>query len=255
MQCEVQLVKVNRNAYQCWGIPMKSGGSTKREWAARVIREAILRGDLKPGQRLKQQELAEALEMSATPIREVVRILEAEGLVENIPYKGTFVHEVSSAEAEELTPIRVALESLAVRQAVPNLTGDDLSKLEKILGRMERAETSGDLAALRRYNFDFHSKIYNACGSEILCELIERVWPRFATDILWAIPDRAKASVDHHRAILDLIRDGDAEAAAEKMAEHIRTAGEGIAEYSRDQQQEVEEEESREASRLRMLIG
>ena len=233
---------------------MKTPGETKRQWAARVIREAILRGELKPGQRLKQQDLAEALDMSATPIREVVRVLEAEGLVENIPYKGTFVHEVSPTEAEELTPIRVALESLAVKQAVPNLTEQDLHELERTWERMKQAETNTDVAAIRRYNFDFHSKIYKACGSEILCELIERVWPRFAQDVLWLIPNRAEDSVVHHRDILDSIQAGDAELAAEIMAEHIRSAGERIAEHGR-RTRKGRADGSSEAMRLKALIG
>ena len=106
--------------------------STKQGRGARILREAILRGDLVPGQRLKQREVAEWLGMSATPVREVMRILEAEGLLVRIPFKGVFLAQVSPEEAAEITPIRVALESLAVQTSVPNLDEHDVSRLGEL---------------------------------------------------------------------------------------------------------------------------
>ncbi|HEC35905.1 MAG TPA: GntR family transcriptional regulator [Anaerolineae bacterium] len=212
---------------------------TKLEQAARVLRQAILQGDLRPGQKLKQQELAESLGMSATPVREVLRILEAEGLLVHIPHKGVFVAEVSPEDTEEIAPIRVALESLAVKLSVPRLSEDDIANLERLAQRIEQAWQKMDLANVRRYNYHFHATIYRASGSEILCGLIERLWPRFATDLLWMIPGRAERSIEQHRAILEAIKRRDATGAADLMADHITTAGKSIADFMRQQSASV----------------
>ena len=213
--------------------------ATKLGRGARILREAILRGDLKPGQKLKQQELAEWLGMSATPVREVLRILEAEGLLLHIPHKGVFVAEVSPEDTEEITPIRVALEGLAVRMCVSRLEDSDLAILEDLVSDMEQAWREMDLARVRRSNYYFHSALYSASGSEILRGLIERLWPRFATDLLWMIPGRSEQSIEQHRAILEALKSRDENLAVQRMTEHIKTAGEQIVEFSRRQSSRV----------------
>lgn len=213
--------------------------ATKLGRGARILREAILRGDLKPGQKLKQQELAEWLGMSATPVREVLRILEAEGLLLHMPHKGVFVAEVSPEDTEEITPIRVALEGLAVRMCVSRLDDSDLAILEGLVSDMEQAWREMDLARVRRSNYYFHSAIYSGSGSEILRGLIERLWPRFATDLLWMIPGRSEQSIEQHRAILEALKSRDENLAVQRMTEHIKTAGEQIVEFSRRQSSRV----------------
>lgn len=199
--------------------------STKLARAARVLRAAILRGDLKPGQKLKQQELAEWLGMSATPVREVLRILEAEGLLEHVPNVGVFVAEISPEDTKEITPIRVALETLAVRMYTVRFDESDTAALERLVDEMAQAWREMDLVRVRRTNYQFHSAIYSGSGSEILRGLIERLWPRFATDLLWMIPGRAEESIAQHRAILSALSEHDADRAAKAMADHINTAG------------------------------
>lgn len=213
-----------------------SKGITKIQLAVQVLREAILRGDLVPGQKLKQQYLSEQLGMSATPIREVLRVLETEGLVVYVPYKGVFVPDVSPAETEEIAPIRVALEGLAVRLAVPRMTDEDISRVETAQMQMEQAWQDMNLSEVRRHNYTFHMTIYTRCNSNVLCQLIQRVWPRFATDVLWMIPGRTERSLAQHRAILQAIKDRDAERAAALLAEHITTAGKSIAEFMKKQE-------------------
>jgi DNA-binding GntR family transcriptional regulator len=204
---------------------------TKLARGARILRAAILRGDLKPGQKLKQQDLAESLGMSATPVREVLRILEAEGLLEHIPNVGVFVAEISPEDTQEVTPIRVALETLAVRMYAERFDEANLAELQGLVDEMEHAWRQMDLVRVRRTNFQFHSAIYTGSGSDILRGLIERLWPRFATDLLWMIPGRAEQSIDQHRAILAALKAHDAEAAAKAMADHINTAGSEISAF------------------------
>jgi DNA-binding GntR family transcriptional regulator len=214
-------------------------GGTKLGQGAEILREAILRGDLKPGQKLKQQELAEWLGMSATPVREVLRILEAEGLLEHIPHRGVYVAEVTPEDTQEITPIRVALEGLAVRMYASHCDDSDLQELESLIDRMEQAWHDMDLVRVRRTNYHFHAAIYRGAGSKILKELIDRLWPRFATDLLWMIPGRAEQSIQQHRAIVRALKKRDADLAAEAMTVHIMTAGEQIATFVKHQSSDV----------------
>jgi DNA-binding GntR family transcriptional regulator len=216
-------------------VAVDNGMGTKLGRAARILREAILRGDLKPGQKLKQQELAEWLGMSATPVREVLRILETEGLLEHMSHKGVYVAEVLPEDTKEITPIRVALECLAVRMFAARLQDADLETLESLVKEMEQAWLDMDLVRVRRVNYQFHSTIYQGAGSETLRGLIERLWPRFATDLLWMIPGRTEQSISQHRAIVEALRARDADLAAERLADHITTAGNRIVEFVKRQ--------------------
>ena len=146
----------------------QSEADTEVERAIRLLREAILRGDYKPGQRLPQKELTKKLGMSPTPIREALRILEAQGLLERVPYKGAYVAEASPDESEEISVIRSALEGLATRLAVPNLTGEDIADLESLMEEMEEAWQQMSLGRVRRINYRFHSLIYQKAGSQRL---------------------------------------------------------------------------------------
>jgi DNA-binding GntR family transcriptional regulator len=216
----------------------RGSGSTKLERAARIVRGEILRGDLRPGQKLKQQELAERLEMSATPVREVLRVLVAEGLLEHVPYKGVFVAEISLAENEQIVPIRTALERLAVELSVPRLTDRDIEAIASLDAKIVEAWQVMDLVEVRRYNYEFHSAIYGGSGSPLLCTMIEKVWPHFATNLLWMIPGRAEVSSAQHRAIIQALRERDAARAGQLMAEHIATAGIAVTNFLKRQSQQ-----------------
>ena len=211
---------------------------TDVERAIRFLREAILRGDYVPGQRLHQKELTERLDMSPTPIREALRLLEAQGFLERVPYKGVYVKEVSPDESEEISVIRSALEGLATKMGVPNLTDEDVAALETLLGQMEESWHQMNLRRLRRSNYQFHSLIYEKSGSRRLCDMIVSLWPQFATDLLWMIPGRAERSIEQHHAVLDAIKEGNVEAAADLMSDHILTAGASITRFLKSQQSE-----------------
>ncbi len=211
---------------------------TDVERAIRFLREALLRGDYVPGQRLHQKELTEQLDMSPTPIREALRLLEAQGFLERVPYKGVYVREVSPDESKEVSVIRSALEGLATKMAVPRLTDEDVAALEALLEQMKESWDQMNLRRLRRSNYQFHSLIYKKSGSQRLCDMIVGLWPQFATDLLWMIPGRAERSIQQHQAVLEAIREGNVEAAAELMSDHILTAGESITKFLRSQQNE-----------------
>jgi DNA-binding GntR family transcriptional regulator len=219
-----------------YAVETKPAAATEVERAIRFLREAILRGDYEPGERLPQKDLTEQLDMSPTPIREALRILEAQGLLERVPYKGAYVAEVSPDESEEISVIRSALEGLATKMAVPHLTADDVADLEALTGEMEDSWRQMNIGRLRRSNYRFHSLIYRRAGSQRLSDMIISLWPRFSTDTLWMIPGRAERSIEQHHALMDKIRERDAEAAADLMSDHILTAGKSITQFLKRQQ-------------------
>jgi len=125
---------------------------------AEVLREAILRGVLKGGQPLPQDELAARFGLSRIPIREALRQLEGEGLVTVYPHRGAVVSELSGEELQEMCEIRIALETAAVRLAIPHLDGETLSRAEAILTATDR-ETDV-VAHWSKNNWTFHSTLY-----------------------------------------------------------------------------------------------
>jgi len=198
---------------------------TKTEIALQVLRERIGSGDLAPGARLRVEELANDLEMSPTPVREALRLLQADGLVDYRAHYGIVVTEYSADEVRDLFRIRALLEPLAVELAVPRVGPDELGELEQIHEQQEAAVRDGSGSAMSKTNADWHWAIYEASGSQLLNEFIRRLWQAFPWRTMWAVPGRSELWLRQHTALMDAIRAGDANGAAELMRTHI-TSGE-----------------------------
>src|SRR5262249_17318576 len=132
------------------------GQQTLRESVTDSVRQAILGGTLRPGSQINQVEVAGKLRVSRGPLREALRQLEEEGLVLNLPNKGTFVTEITTADIEEVYGIRALLESFAVRCAVERATEDELGELSAIVNEMHEAAEAADMARLRTLDLQFH---------------------------------------------------------------------------------------------------
>lgn len=136
--------------------------STKEQSSAQVvktlgkIREAIIRGELTPGAHLKENHLAETFRASRFHVRESLRFLQAEGLVESIPYKGNFVKAFTGKDAEELFTVRSALEELGLRMMFPRLSAKLLREFRTTFDKMEAAADRGDVAASAEADLKFH---------------------------------------------------------------------------------------------------
>jgi DNA-binding GntR family transcriptional regulator len=198
---------------------------TKTELALHVLRERIAAGDLAPGARLRVEELAHDLEMSPTPVREALRLLQADGLVDYRAHYGIAVTEYSADEVRDLFRIRALLEPLAVELAVPRLGADELAELQRIHEQQEAAVRDGSGSAMSKTNADWHWAIYEAAGSQLLNEFIRRLWQAFPWRTMWALPGRSEVWLRQHTELMDAIRAGDAGRAAELMRVHI-TSGE-----------------------------
>lgn len=194
---------------------------TKTALAVEALREAITRGQIKPGERLKVAYLSDLLGMSPTPIREAVRILQAEGLIDHEPHHTVSVADLAAEDAQELYLLRGMLEELATRLAVPRLSEADLAHLKDLESQMRAAQESGDDAGMARVNAQWHLHLYHASGTKYLQEFILRLWSRFPWDTIWIIPGRREKSWAQHTEIMKAIEARDAEAAARLMREHV----------------------------------
>lgn len=194
---------------------------SKNQLVEALIREAIVRGEIQPGERLLQEELAKKLGTSATPIREALRRLEAQGIVTHETNKGVRVAEIKPEDAAEVYLIRGALESLAIEVATEKLRAEDLDRLEAIQDEIEARTGRQELQELRRLNHEFHFAIYHATKLNKLENMIAILWTMYPWDTLYVIPGRAQVSAGEHREILQALRQKAPAAAGRAMKEHI----------------------------------
>ena len=196
------------------------------------IRTQILTGQLAAGTRLDQSAIATELGVSIIPVRESIRQLEAEGLIEKRPYRGAFVVELSLTELLDIYTIREELEVLAARLAVARMTPETVGKLDGLIAEMETATTAGDRATLFDLNGAFHFAIYTASQNAILCHIIEGLWERSAVyrRRFTFMPERAVQSLAQHKQILEACRQGRADEAGEAVRRNVAATSRAILE-------------------------
>jgi DNA-binding GntR family transcriptional regulator len=202
--------------------------TTKVDLAVQLLRELIASGEIPPGETLRQHHLQDRVAMSATPVREALRHLEAEGLVVRIPHKGVRVAEIDPPQTAELYVIRSVLEGLAVEYATPRLAEGDLQWLERTLNRLDTGTTQRRTGVLAKLNYDFHTRIYRASGLPHLNRVIDSLWPLFPKDSMTAVPGRGDAIAHEHWAILDSLRRRDARRAGDAMRVHLEKGAEAL---------------------------
>lgn len=190
---------------------------------AQALRDAIIAGHYVAGQPLRQDEIADVLQVSKIPIREALRRLEAEGLVVFHANRGAVVAPLSVSEAEGIAEIRVALETLALRLAIPQLTVRDLRLAQGILDDLDEQVDVGQWGMLNR---DFHHTLYAPSERVHLLALITTQYHRFdryMRVVLAAMQHQAQSQAEH-RALLAACMQRDAAAAVVIVEEHIMTA-------------------------------
>jgi DNA-binding GntR family transcriptional regulator len=200
-----------------------------------TLRDEIVRGDLVPGQYLRLEEIAARFGVSTMPVREALYDLGAEGVVTVFPHRGAMVTRLSADELQDIYDIRVVLEEMAARLAVPFVTKAILAEMASLIEQIENH--IGDVATLVKLNHQFHLTLYAASGRRHLCELIRMLRYR-AQHYLHVYT--AEVDVGHlpqtpgeHRAILEACERGDAEQAAALTREHVAEAGRVIVEDAR----------------------
>lgn len=188
------------------------------------LRQAILTGDIAPGEWLRQDELAEKFGVSPTPIREAFRHLEAEGLVEHIPHRGVRAVAYDLNVADNYYELRALLEPYAVRKAAEVMDGNGLAALETLLEQARDHLQNNDMVGLTEVNWAFHKQLVGLCGSRLAQDVLAFVMRSFQLDTLLLLPERAVASYEEHRAIFEALKKGDGETAAEMMRQNIENA-------------------------------
>jgi DNA-binding GntR family transcriptional regulator len=195
---------------------------TKSELALRVLRERIRSGELRPGERIHAEELARELGMSQTPVREAIRLLQADRLVDFEPHRGVVVTELQTGSLIEIFRLRYLLEPLAVRLAVPSLAGAALEDLETKHREFVASAESDSAPRVAELNHAWHWAIYDASGSVFLIDFIRRLWDAFPWRTVRLLPGTGSAtSAMQHDAVMTAIRQGDATLAGEAMLAHI----------------------------------
>jgi DNA-binding GntR family transcriptional regulator len=199
---------------------------TAQEAVLVELRRAIVSGDLKPGEQVLQDALAERFGVSRVPLREALKILEGEGQVTYRPHRGYFVAELDLDDLREVYRIRDVLETEAITTAVGQITDAELSEVEQALQEVERAATAGDLVAMTDANRRFHFGLIEAAHMPRLSRLVRILWD--ATDVYRSVyyteGGHRAAVIDEHRAILDAVSAGDADRASAVLREHRQRA-------------------------------
>ena len=190
---------------------------------AAELREAILAGEHAPGTRIRQEDLAGRHGASRLPVREALRMLEAEGLVTLVANTGAWVSTVSLAECAEMYQIRERIEPLLLRYNVPLLDEDAVDELQLLADAMER---SSDVEQFLRLDRDFHLSCYAAADTAVLGEMVLRLWNRtqhYRRAFTRMFRSEGDRSVHHeHQLLVSAIRRRDVDDAERVLVGHIR---------------------------------
>jgi DNA-binding GntR family transcriptional regulator len=206
-------------------LPPEQMSFTKAEVATEILRRRIRQGEVKPGEPLRIYTLTRELGMSSTPVREALRTLEADGLVDYAPHRGATVADSvgDDTSMEEVFRMRLQLEPFAVRIATERLTDAEIAKLEQIHGAVTRAANSSHTSRsqISERNSTWHFFLYAGAGMPLLSDMIQRLWDQMPWRSFWTVSQTTSVSIEEHEAIMEAIRARDGERAAELMSTHI----------------------------------
>lgn len=197
---------------------------TLRQLAYDKLREAIFNAIFQPGERLVERELCNQLDVSRTVIREVLRQLEAEGLVETVPPQGPIVATLSTSKAKEIYEIRALLEVLAAKACVENGTVGQIDELSHIVDGIDMAFEKGDTAEVLVQTNRFYERFFAVAQKPFAWEVLQSLNARINRLRVMTIgsPQRHKAAISEMRKIVLAIRARDTAAAEQACLEHIR---------------------------------
>lgn len=197
-----------------------------REVVFESLREAIIQGLLKPGQRMMELQLAEELGVSRTPVREAIRKLELEGFLVMVPRKGAYVAGITDKDIVDVFEVRAALEALAAGLAAERITEEEMERLERSVVQISQMTAQSNFEALVLEDAEFHEIIYRASRNQrliqVLTNLHEQVH-RFRQTTL-SRPERTWEALEEHKQIVDAISGRQIELAQRLAREHVENA-------------------------------
>jgi len=197
------------------------------EQAAEAIRSRIVSGEFEPGEPLSETALAVKLGVSKTPIREAFRRLNAEGLIEIKPQRGTFVFDMSAEEVRDLCELREVLEIAAARSAIRRCPAALADALEETIAGMHDALRDGNIPQYRMMDLAYHKRIIEHAGNSFLQRSYETIALRIQAlrSRLALDPVLNRRSMRDHRAFAALVRAGEIYRASTRLSDHIRSTG------------------------------
>lgn len=194
-----------------------------RDVVFKTLRQAILKGELEPGERLMEIQLAERLGVSRTPIREAIRKLELEGLVLMIPRKGAEVAKISENNLRDVLEVRRSLEELAIDLACQRMTEEELSELKKTEERFAKAIQTGEVMEIAQTDESYHEIIYNSTKNQKLVQILNNLREQMYRYRLEYIKDEDKRQIllVEHDHIIKALSLGHVQEAKMAIREHI----------------------------------
>lgn len=199
--------------------------STLREWAYSQLREMIVTGELAPGSVIHEGDLSERLEISKSPLREALRQLHQEGLIDTVSNKGSRVATLSEQDIEEIYQLRAYIEAMAVRLACERHTAQDIADLRDGIERLEETKLSCDLRAIAELDIGFHLRLAEVGGNRRLIRIQQNLQTEMLRLVMRQFVDWGEAAesdaVRRHAAIVDAIAANDPDGAEREMRAHI----------------------------------
>lgn len=204
-----------------------------------VLHEKIISGVYKPGDWLRQEDIAKQLGVSMTPVREALDLLVSAGLAERVPYRGVQVRKMSTKDIVEAYGLRLLLEALIAQEAARNITPERVTGLEQMLEEMKKHDTLKDVSSERKSSREFHSTIAEATKNDLLIKLYAVVANAFPDWLLYEalfrypelLADSMASTYREHVAIVDALKKGEADRAAQKSIDHLMESGKWLEEY------------------------
>jgi DNA-binding GntR family transcriptional regulator len=200
---------------------------------AGLLRESIVKGEIPPGTRLIETEMARKLGVSRGPLREALRILETEDLLESYPGHGSFVPRISSRDIREVYSLRCILEEEAIRLAVENRKTEELNRLQETLNGMFEAANAGDTTKVTDLDYKFHQQIWVMADHTRLKNVLESITTRIRMylAVQTQLYDDLAVGISDHELLVDALRTRDSEAGVQVIRNHLQVAAEVVLEY------------------------
>lgn len=208
-----------------------------RDVVFHTLREAILKGELKPGERLMELQLASKLGVSRTPIREAIRMLEQEGLAVTVPRKGAEVAKMTEKDMEDVLQIREALDELAVSVACDQITGEELEKLHAAMVEFQQASKTEDVKRIAEADVLFHDIIYQATGNPKLVSMLNNLREQIYRYRVEYLKDEKiyPALMQEHEQIVEGLRERNKAKVTKAMQVHVANQAAAVKEIIREQ--------------------
>lgn len=204
-----------------------------------ILHGKIISGTYKPGDWLRQDDIATQLGVSMTPVREGLDLLVSSGLAERVPYRGVRVREISPKDVAEAYGLRLILEVVIAQDAARNITPEQLAGLERMIVEMKKHNSLKEMSIARRLSREFHTAVAEASHNDLLMKMYAVVANAFPDWLLYEALFRkpeilADSMADTHRdhiAMVDALKKGDGNKAAQKSIEHVMESGKWLEEY------------------------